>query len=364
MTYDYTISPNKPDVLVDLIEKMMTEFSLAAVPMAWPVDLIPILRYLPSWVPGFTFQDTARLWRRSIQACAYTPYRFVRRQIADGKHRPSYVSKLLEQIETSTSSTSNSTNKESTAKDKSTSEDEQAIIWTAASLYGAAADTTIITLTTLTLALLLFPEVQQKAHSEIDALIGASPTRLPTFSDRSKLPYINALIQETLRWWPIAPMGFPHAVDSAFKYNGMSIPKGAILLPATWWFLHDPSVYARPEEFEPERFLAPRNEPGPESEVFGYGRRRCPGRWFADEGLWVNVVRSLAVFRFGKAVDGEGRVVEVGDVRPKSGILSYPGEFRFRVEVRSAVHAGLVMRVEEGLGWEDGDAELLKNEVE
>jgi hypothetical protein len=44
MAYGYTIEPNKPDVLVDLIDKMMTEFSLTAVPLAWPVDHIPILR--------------------------------------------------------------------------------------------------------------------------------------------------------------------------------------------------------------------------------------------------------------------------------------------------------------------------------
>lgn len=138
MAYGYTIEPNKPDILVDLIDKMMTEFSLAAVPMAWLVDLIPALRYIPENFPGTAFKQTARKWRQSIQASAYIPYRFVQRQIAADNHRQSYVSKLIQQFKS----------EDSTANLRS--EDEKAVIWTAASLYGAAADTTVITLTAFT----------------------------------------------------------------------------------------------------------------------------------------------------------------------------------------------------------------------
>jgi fumagillin biosynthesis cytochrome P450 monooxygenase len=66
MAYGYTIEPHKPGKLVDLIEKMMTEFSLAAVPMAWTVDIIPALQYLPEGFPGAKFKATARRWRKSI----------------------------------------------------------------------------------------------------------------------------------------------------------------------------------------------------------------------------------------------------------------------------------------------------------
>jgi cytochrome P450 len=47
------------------------------------------------------------------------------------------------------------------------------------------------------LAMTLFPDKQQKAQQEIDAIIGL--TRLPEFSDRSSLPYIEAMLQEVLR---------------------------------------------------------------------------------------------------------------------------------------------------------------------
>lgn len=48
----------------------------------------------------------------------------------------------------------------------------------------------------------LFPNVQKKAQAEIDAVIGHE--RLPTHADRERLPYVNALVTEVLRWNPVA----------------------------------------------------------------------------------------------------------------------------------------------------------------
>lgn len=343
LAYGYAIDTQKPDVLVATIDQVMKEFSLAAVPMAWAVDIIPSLQHLPETFPGATFKKTARSWRRSIQASAYIPYRFVRRQMATSEHRPSYVSKLVEHLKQE-------------GDGNLSDEDEQAIIWSAASLYGAAADTTAITLTAFTLAMILFPDVQKRAQEEIDRVVGTN--RLPTFADRENLPYINALVKESTRWWPIAPMGFPHTATEDIQYNDLHIPKGAYLLPAVWWFLHDPQTYHDPEVFEPLRFLHPRNEPDPSSEAFGYGRRICPGRFFADAGLYLNIVQTLAVFDVGKAVDESGKEIEV-DVRPKPGILTYPSEFKHSVRPRSEKHADLIRSVGQQSAWEDGDAELL-----
>ena len=50
-----------------------------------------------------------------------------------------------------------------------------------------------------------YPEVQEKAHAELDTVVGQD--RLPEFTDRSKLPYINAIISELLRWQPVLPLG-------------------------------------------------------------------------------------------------------------------------------------------------------------
>lgn len=55
-----------------------------------------------------------------------------------------------------------------------------------------------------TLAMALFPEAQKKAQAELDSVIGTD--RLPMFSDRERLPYLSAIMYETLRWHTVVPM--------------------------------------------------------------------------------------------------------------------------------------------------------------
>ena len=51
----------------------------------------------------------------------------------------------------------------------------------------------------------LHPEVQKKAQAEIDAVVGLN--RLPDFEDRPFLPYVNAVVKESMRWHLVAPLG-------------------------------------------------------------------------------------------------------------------------------------------------------------
>jgi cytochrome P450 len=53
--------------------------------------------------------------------------------------------------------------------------------------------------------MVLFPDKQQKAQNEIDKVVGSE--RLPNDHDRPSLPYVMALINETMRWHPVAPIG-------------------------------------------------------------------------------------------------------------------------------------------------------------
>lgn len=71
-----------------------------------------------------------------------------------------------------------------------------------------------------TVAMLHYPEVMHTAQVELDRVVG--PDRLPDFSDQDNLPYVNAIICETLRWRPIAVLGgTPHAVTADDVYEGM-----------------------------------------------------------------------------------------------------------------------------------------------
>lgn len=105
------------------------------------------------------------------------------------------------------------------------------------------------------LALLRYPEVQKRAQSELDAVVGRD--RLPEYEDKEALPYINAICQELLRWRMVAPLGksdirgkgrvnlplfnvgVPHAAMEDDVYEGLFIPKGMI---AQWSFLDRPNI--------------------------------------------------------------------------------------------------------------------------
>jgi cytochrome P450 len=78
----------------------------------------------------------------------------------------------------------------------------------------------------------LFPEVQQKAQQELDTVVGSD--RLPTFRDREKLVYINALVQEVLRWHPVVPMNLAHSPTQDDTFEGYRIPKGSAVLANIW----------------------------------------------------------------------------------------------------------------------------------
>lgn len=346
MAYGYTIEPRKPDVLVKMIEKSMAEFAQAASPFSWAVDIFPILQYLPENFPGGSFKKKAREWRKSIIETTYTPYRFVQRQMATLTHRKSYVSELVQQL------------KQEGTKGELSREDEDAVVWSAVSLYGAATDTTAVTLRAFALAMTKFGHVQRKAQEEIDRVVGTD--RLPTFEDRESLPYVNAVVKEALRWWAVIPMGIPHTATEDIECKGFVIPKGATILANVWWFLHDPAVYADPASFDPDRFLAPRNEPDPGNEAFGYGRRVCPGRFFAENSLYINIAQTLAAFDISKAVGKDGKEVD-HEIKAQPGAFAGPVEFEFRIRPRSEKHAALIRQLEREIPWDSSDAEFLES---
>ena len=58
--------------------------------------------------------------------------------------------------------------------------------------------------------MVLHPDIQARAQAEIDTVVGGS--RLPDFKDRPDMPYVEAILTETLRWIPVTPLStlFPH----------------------------------------------------------------------------------------------------------------------------------------------------------
>lgn len=207
------------------------------------------------------------------------------------------------------------------------------------------------------LAMILFPEVQKKAQEELDRVIGTE--RLPTFTDRTSLPYVDAVVKEVLRWHPVTPTGVPHVAAEDDVYNGMFIPKGTMLIPNTWLFMHDENNYKDPHLFNPERFLDKTPELDPHVLAFGFGRRICPGRELADASIFLSIAMSLATLDSCKASDEKGNIIEP-TVDFKTGIISHLAEFQCDIKPRSTRAKQLICTVEEEYPWEKGDAAVLE----
>lgn len=331
---------------MNLIDHMMNQFLDSIALLAWIVDGIPALKHLPEWLPGMSFKTTAREWKEISVMTAEIPYAFTRQQMTGWTDQTSLVQQLVE----------NCIN--SDPEQKLRYEDEKAIKFSAAALYGGGAETTISSLSGFVLAMLKFPDVQRKAQEEIDGVIGNG--RLPQHEDRERLPYVDAVVKEALRWWPVTPLGIPHSVDEDIEYRGYLIPKGTILVPSIWWFLHDPEVYQDPLSFDPTRFISPRDEPDPSNVAFGFGRRICPGRHLAETSLFLTIAQLLATFNIDKALDAEGKVIEP-PVESTPGIVDHPRPFAYRLAPRSAAHRELVQNVEKEYPWQQSDAENLVN---
>ncbi|KKA17972.1 hypothetical protein T310_8092 [Rasamsonia emersonii CBS 393.64] len=120
-------------------------------------------------------------------------------------------------------------------------------------LLEAGADTTANQILTLILALAKNPEIQKRAQKEIDAVCGTQ--RAPLFSDFDRLPYINCIVKEGMRWRPTASTGLPHMVTQDDEYEGMLIPKGSIVFLGIWAMHHNEKIYPDHDEFNPDRFL-------------------------------------------------------------------------------------------------------------
>ena len=109
--------------------------------------------------------------------------------------------------------------------------DEQAA-YLSGSLLEAGSDTTSSIIVGFIQAMLLFPHVQKRGNEEIDRVIGSD--RMPTMDDANDLPYVHAIVKESIRWMPTTIMAAPHAVLQDDLYMGYRVPAGATVLINVW----------------------------------------------------------------------------------------------------------------------------------
>ncbi|KAI0753232.1 CyP450 monooxygenase [Daedaleopsis nitida] len=316
------------DEHLSLAEEGAEIFLSAFTPGKFIVEMFPILKHIPSWFPGVRFRRQAAYWRERYVEVRNKPFEAAMAMMGRGGDDCSVSATMIRHAED-----------EGTA---STEYEEIAKNVTAAIFLGGA-DTTIATVRLFFLAMMKFPAAQQAAQKELDAVVG--PDRLPQFSDRASLPYVQGLIQECTRWSPILPLALPTTSVADDVYNGYRIPAKSTIIVNTWAITRDPDLYPDPERFAPERFLKNGQfNPGsldPRAFVFGMGRRTCPGREFAEASLYIAIASLLHVFTIEPPLDDHGNPT-VPDVKMTPGILSAPEPFSCRVRARSPALRSLI----------------------
>ncbi|CAI0465011.1 unnamed protein product [Linum tenue] len=116
----------------------------------------------------------------------------------------------------------------------------------------AGTDTSAATIEWAMSLLLNHPKILNKARTELDDVVGKN--RLVQESDYVKLPYLQSIINETLRLYPVAPLLVPHYSSDNCTIGGYHIPKGTTLLANAWAIHRDPEVWDDPTNFRPERY--------------------------------------------------------------------------------------------------------------
>ncbi|KAF8874736.1 cytochrome P450 [Infundibulicybe gibba] len=180
------------DPYIEAAEASLESIAEAGTPGAFLVDFMPILKYVPEWMPGASFKKKAAHWRDINYEMAERPWRFVKSQHSQGVAPTSVATALLDGLPP--------------AEDERREEEEICARGTAAVAYSGGTDSTMSSLQAFFLAMTLCPDVQQKAQAELDSVVG---NRLPDFADRDSLPYVNAVVKETLRWQNVVPLALP-----------------------------------------------------------------------------------------------------------------------------------------------------------
>jgi cytochrome P450 len=149
-----------------------------------------------------------------------------------------------------------------------------------------------------------YPDIQAKAHAELDTVIGRD--YWPSVEDESRLPYMRAIIKELERAHSPFWIATPHYSTEDFVYNGMYIPKNTALVLNCYEIHHNEDKYPDSFEFNPDRYLGDTLSCAESSKLgnamdrdhwaFGAGRRICPGIHVAERELWLSISRLLWAF--------------------------------------------------------------------
>ncbi|KAF3330384.1 cinnamic acid 4-hydroxylase [Carex littledalei] len=193
----------------------------------------------------------------------------------------------------------------------------------------AAIETTLWSIEWGIAELVNHPEIQKKVLREMESVLG--PGVPVTEPDLPRLPYLQAVVKETLRLRMAIPLLVPHMNLSDAKLMGFDIPAESKILVNAWFLANDPKKWKNPEEFRPERFLEEEAKVEANGNdfrfiPFGVGRRSCPGIILALPIIGITL----------------GRLVQAFELQPPPGqkkidTTEKPGQFSNQIRTHATV---------------------------
>ena len=304
---------------------IMNDFSTMAKPGTYLADTLPFLGKLPPslqwWRKGVKpyFDKQANLWMSFWST--------LKTQMETKQAPECFVKQLIE----------------SDYEKQGVSELQAAFL--AGSMIEAGSETTSAALNTAILYLSASPNARQRALDEISKVTTSS--RSPTFDDEPMLPYVRAIVKETLRLRPVTNIGTPHYTTAPVTYKNIHIPANSVVCLQQYPIHYDPNVFSNPQSFDPERYL---NHPhgsahyaaGPAASrdhwAFGAGRRICSGVHLAENSMFVVLAKLLWAFDMLPPLDAQGREIQVDttdEAFDAVGSTTMAKPYRVRWRVRS-----------------------------
>ncbi|XP_057781298.1 6,7,8-trihydroxycoumarin synthase-like [Salvia miltiorrhiza] len=157
--------------------------------------------------------------------------------------------------------------------------------------------------------------IKEKLQNEIRSLVGEKGK--VDEDDLPKLPYLRAVVNESMRLYPPAPLLIPRETIERCTLEGYQIQPKTMVFVNAWAIARDPEYWENPDEFVPERFL--NNVKGKDFEFlpFGAGRRMCPGMAMGLLNVELTLANLLYSFDWGLPI---GIQADDVDTTPSPGL--------------------------------------------
>jgi cytochrome P450 len=179
----------------------------------------------------------------------------------------------------------------------------------------AGTDASTTTIEWALVELLKHPKVMKKVQDELDGVVGDG--RFVNENDIPQLKYLQAIVKETFRLHPLAPLLVPHESIESCEINGYHVPAKTCIFVNIWAIHRSLCAYDNPLDFNPERFVGSEVDlKGSDFQLlpFGSGRRMCPALSLGLITVQMELAMLLHSFMWKLPIGEKPEDIDMGEV--------------------------------------------------